>query len=148
MTINIRFLTLIVATRPNLQKTYHSWQHIVEIQMLYTKVKVHTTSVNQITDAHNFEQCTFIHPNQNHKICSEFMNVQLANSLLSSKESLSVGTPGPGYPLLLRLGKDSRSYPKLRAEEQSSWTPAVRSPPHRASGPGPALCSGEGPVTP
>jgi len=59
-----------------------------------------------------------------------------------------VGTPGPGYPLLLRLGKDSRSYPKLRAEEQSSQTPAVRSPPHRASGPGPALCSGEGPVTP
>jgi len=76
------------------------------------------------------------------------MNVQLANSLLSSKESLSVGTPGPGYPLLLRLGKDSHSYPKLRAEEQSSRTPAVRSPPHRASGPGPALCSGEGPVTP
>ena len=89
LTIKIRFLTLIVATRPNLQKTYHSWQHIVEIQMLYTKVKVHTTSaVNQITDAHNFEQCTFIHPNQNHKICSEFMIVQLANSLLSSKESL------------------------------------------------------------
>ena len=56
--------------------------------------------------------------------------------------------PGPGYPLLLRLGKDSRSYPKLRAEEQSSRTPAVRSPPRRASGPGPALRSGEGPVTP
>ena len=61
---------------------------------------------------------------------------------------ISVGTPGPGYPLLLRLGKDSRSYPKLRAEEQSSRTPAVRSPPRRASGPGPALRSGEGPVTP
>ena len=59
-----------------------------------------------------------------------------------------VGTPGPGYPLLLRLGKDSCSYSKLRAEEQSSRTPAVRSPPRRASGPGPALCSGEGPVTP
>ena len=56
--------------------------------------------------------------------------------------------PGTGVPLLLRLGKDSRSYPKLRAEEQSSRTPAVRSPPRRASGPGPALCSGEGPVTP
>ena len=60
----------------------------------------------------------------------------------------AVGTPGPGYHLLLRLGKDSRSYPKLHAEEQSSRTPAVRSPPRRASGPGPALCSGEGPVTP
>jgi len=60
----------------------------------------------------------------------------------------SVGTLGPGYPLLLRLGKDSRSYPKLRVEEQSSRTPAVRSPPRRASGPGPALCSGEGPVAP
>ena len=59
----------------------------------------------------------------------------------------SVGTPGPGYPLLLRLGKDSRSYPKLRAEEQSSRT-RVRSPPRQASGPGPTLCSGEGPVTP
>ena len=59
-----------------------------------------------------------------------------------------VGTTGPGYPLLLRLGKDSRSYPKLHAEEQSSRTPAVRSPPRWASGPGPALCSGEGPVTP
>ena len=59
-----------------------------------------------------------------------------------------VGTPGPGYPLLLHLGKDSRSYPKLRAEEQGSRTPAVRSPPRRASGPGPALCSGEGSVTP
>ena len=76
------------------------------------------------------------------------MIVQLANSLLSSKESLSVGTPGPGYPLLLCLGKDSRSYPKLRAEEQSSRTPMVRSPPRRANGPGPALCSGQGPVTP
>jgi len=53
-----------------------------------------------------------------------------------------VGTPGPGYPLLLRLGKDSRSYPKLRAEEQSSRTPAVRSPPRRANGSGPALCWG------
>ena len=28
-----------------------------------------------------------------------------------------VGTPGPGYPLLLRLGNDLRSYSNLRAEE-------------------------------
>jgi len=57
-----------------------------------------------------------------------------------------VGTPGSGYHLLLCLGKDSRSYPKLRAEEQSSRTPAVRSPPRRANDPGPALCSGGGGV--
>ena len=41
------------------------------------------------------------------------------------KMMMAVGTPGPGYPLLLRLGKDSCSYPKLCFEEQCSRTPAV-----------------------
>ena len=56
---------------------------------------------------------------------------------------MTVGTPGPGYSLLLRLGKDSRSYPKLRAEEQSRRT--LRSGVHLA-GPTARTCSllGEG----
>ena len=83
-----------------------------------------------------------------HIIHGGFNKINLVKICKVRLKTNLVGTPGPGYPLLLRLGKDSRSYPKLRAEEQSSQTPAVRIPPRRASGPGPALCSGEGPVTP
>ena len=72
----------------------------------------------------------------------------MQSSPIVSLNGCALSVPGTGVPLLLRLGKDSQSYSKLRAEEQSSRTPTVRSPPRQASGPGPALCSGEGPVMP
>ena len=60
---------------------------------------------------------------------------------------ISVGTPGPGYPLLLSLGKSLVVIVNYALTTEQP-DPVVRSPTLPANGPGPAPRLGEGPVTP